>query len=845
MAPGRDTRLLRDTALTALCGIALLQILLGLAGLLAAALGAEWTRPTHVRDWQRAVEILAFGALAAHLLLGARRDARAEYLGALLLLIALFFAHPPILALANALPPGWREAVLGFRAITVDAFTPALAWLFVRDFPRALEWPRVSRFTRSMIALSLFAAAGLVAANVAISIRGEAGALAPFARTDPYGHYWTIVFGLLLPALPFAIWRTRHAPGDERRRVMLFAGGLAAAGIAPVLVAVLPPLFPQLRSLTAPGSLFLPFNLVMILAVAATTTYSVVVEHVLDVRTVLRMAAQYWLTSVVVALLAAIPFAILLRLLYEGRDEPLRALLFGSRGPAIVGLLIVGVTVLRLRRSVMLADDRIVFREPYDPQRVLGALTIRTQPDTSVDRLARSIVEQVGAAIHPESIGILVNSLADQAFVPVGPPLRSLPHDSALAERLRGHGAPIAVDLARPAEPLRDLPEADRVWLGDAGAAMLVPLVGASAELEGLLALGPKRSELPYSRADHQLLQSVADAASLGLENRRLRGSGSAVLPRGAEERASECVSCGCVGEPSAASCGECAKPVRESALPRDLFGKFHVQRRIGQGGMGVVYGAVDIALDRPVALKTLPRTSPEDAERLRREARAMAAVTHPNLALILGAETWQGTPILVLEYLGGGTLESRLRDGPLPLRRTFEIAACLASVLERLHGSGLLHRDVKPSNVGFSEAGDPKLLDFGLVRILRDVVAPRSVEPVLGAMTETGFAGTPLYMSPEALASGRPGPGFDLWGLAVVAFEALTGVHPFERASSSATFLAIRDGWSDANRSLLPEDAGAVAAFFESALAADAHRRPSTAAELTEQIGKVLTACP
>ena len=243
MIRGREHWTRGRAALAAICGVALLQIALGLGGLVSAAFGVEWTRPTAVLDWQRAVVILAFGALAAHLLLGARRDPRVEHLGALLLLFAVFFAHPPIQALANALPAPWAQLVLAVRAVPIDAFTAALAWLFVRDFPRALEWPRIAAFVRAMIGVSAVAAVTLIAANVAMHFQGEPGALRSLDRTDPFSRYWSIVFGLLAPVIPFVLWRTRHAPRDERRRVGLFASGLAAAGVLPVAIAVVPPLW--------------------------------------------------------------------------------------------------------------------------------------------------------------------------------------------------------------------------------------------------------------------------------------------------------------------------------------------------------------------------------------------------------------------------------------------------------------------------------------------------------------------------------------------------------------------------------------------------------------------------
>jgi len=499
-------------------------------------------------------------------------------------------------------------------------------------------------------------------------------------------------------------------------------------------------------------------------------------------------------------------------------------------------LLAVGVVVLRLRRQVMLAVDRVFFREPYDPEGILAALTSQSRAADSIERLARGVMAQIERALHPESIGMVVAPVQGADFVPIASGLRTLPRDSALASKLAEHAKPLLVDWIRAGGPLRELPDENRVWLGDTGAALLVPLMGSVGHLDGILALGPKRSELPYSRQDRLLLEAVGGAAGIGLENRRLRGTAGARLSPTLEARANECPACGCIASPDARSCAECGDGLRPAALPEELFGKFRLERRIGEGGMGVVYGATDLALARRVALKTLPRTSPEDVERLRHEARAMAAITHPNLALILGVETWQGTPVLVLEYLAGGTLEARIRIGPLPAREALEIVNRMARVLDRLHSAGLLHRDVKPSNVGFSEDGEPKLLDFGLVQILGDVIPPRP-HPFAEPIEATGFAGTPLYMSPEALEGRRPGPGLDLWALMVVAFEALTGRHPFERSSAAETLAAIRRGWTDEIAAALPADAAPLRDLFASALAAEARYRPETAGALAEQL--------
>jgi len=271
---------------------------------------------------------------------------------------------------------------------------------------------------------------------------------------------------------------------------------------------------------------------------------------------------------------------------------------------------------------------------------------------------------------------------------------------------------------------------------------------------------------------------------------------------------------------------------------------------------MGVVYRARDLALGRMVAIKTLPRVSPEEAAYLRREARAMAALSHPNLAVIFGAETWRGTPMLVVEYLGGGTLADRLRLGRASQGEVIELGLTLTDALEHIHRVGILHSDIKPANIGFTTHNVPKLLDFGLAHLFRESQRRSSSDlpPNISSRTSdldfekwsvvsSRFAGTPVYMSPEAINARPPSPSFDLWSLAVVLYEALAGVNPFAADTLMDVYEKVTKVGAPDLRTYRDDLPAPLAEFFAEALSLDVRRRPATAIALRERLSVLRTA--
>ena len=227
-----------------------------------------------------------------------------------------------------------------------------------------------------------------------------------------------------------------------------------------------------------------------------------------------------------------------------------------------------------------------------------------------------------------------------------------------------------------------------------------------------------------------------------------------------------------------------------------------------------------------------------------------MAAVTHPNLAVVFGVETLRGAPLLIVELLEGGTLGSRLRAAPLPHLEVIALGITLAEALEVIHSVGVLHRDIKPTNVGYSTSGVPKLLDFGLAKILDDSRTAASVlqirydeldEVPLTALTELTvtrrLVGTPIYLSPEAAGGGDPSAGVNLWALAVTLFEAVTGTHPLRIQDTKGLRQRIFEGDVAELEDVWPESPEPLRRFFAAALARDPDRRPQSALELRDAL--------
>ncbi|MEZ5291169.1 MAG: protein kinase [Vicinamibacterales bacterium] len=806
-----------------------------------------------------ALNLAIFGLGGLLLVAGGGADRRLRLLGGLYLTIASAFVEPFVLAVGG--PAGVVTGLLD--ACKTEAFFALAVWLFAWAFPYEPVAPRTRGVAVGMVVLASVTALVLVAVNFVATqpggpVPGSAmrAALDVLDRQAPASMFWPLVFGQALLALPFLLARGRHASAERRQQVRWFLGSLAV-GLTPLLLAaVATPFVPMLRSPDVRGHVGAVVYLGLG-SIVPLTAYAVTVNRVMTLEFIVRATLRYALARYAVwaAILAPLTYLAIDVFLHRG----LTFLQYVDARPPVglIALSGVGLVALTFRPQLAGAVDRWFLREPLDASEAMARLEHRFRAGEGLRALSTALAEELTRALHADHARVLLLSEDGAALVAPDGAFPTLPRNSVLADLLQTSRTELHLD-ARSAIA-RLLPEPERDWLLDSGAQILAPLVGASGTLLGIVAIGEAANQLPYTPAHLALVTTMCGHVALQLENRWLRqaqtdaGPAPAARPTGVgwqDEPAAWCPTCSETWSPHRRRC-RCGAATRPAVLPLFVNAKFRLERLLGTGGTGVVYLATDLALARRVAIKTLPPMRREYAARLRREARAMAAVLHPNLATIYGAEEWHDTPLLIVEYLEGGTLLEWLRRGPAPVDEVLDLGIMLADVLDRVHDNGVLHRDIKPSNIGYTGDGVPKLLDFGLAAMLDrskglDAVAavvpvdPKELERRLSSLTASStltvtrqVVGTPLYLSPEALAGATPQESFDLWSLSMVLYEAIAGRHPFDGLAVSDVVQAIQHTAVPDIRDVRPSCPAPVAAFLNDALSRVPARRPQTAADL------------
>ena len=648
----------------------------------------------------------------------------------------------------------------------------------------------------------------------------------PERSADVLAEWFTAVAPLSLPAYfagGIAILVSNYlqsADLNERRRIRVLLLGMSSAGVGLFFGAVAIVLEERgSRSmLPIPPNLFVSL---LLIALPCAFAYAIIAQRLFDIRILVRLGLRYALArQSILVLVPALLAGIVVDLLLHG-DRPLVDILW-QRGWAYLTLLGVAAAAYRYRTDWLASIDRRFFRERYDAQQIFTQIIQDVRTVGRLDAVAARTVSRMSVAFHSSFVALLVREPHRYDFhaISVTPQTHTVPHwtkDSTVVGLVRVIGKP--VDFADASNWLVDhLSDDDFVALRADDIEFVAPVVASAAadRREAMLVFGAKRSEEPYSREDRELVAAVADSLAMLVQP----SSGEV----DAEQALTECPQCGLCDSTRAARCAEDGSPLVHVALPRVLGGRYTIQRRLGRGGMGAVYEARDAALERMVAVKVIRDemlASADAADRFRREALIAASFTHPNVVTVHDfGITDHGRGYLVMELLSGATLREALRQGPWPASRTLQVMRGVCLAVDEAHRRQLVHRDLKPENIFLVRDDVPKVLDFG---IAKSVAAPGAT-----SLTATNnVIGTLDYMSPEQRRGGVAAPPWDVWALAVIAYEMINGGIPSLEGLPPAIRLS---GLS-----------GPRHAVFARAFAVDATERPSGALALLDDLHHAL----
>jgi hypothetical protein len=765
--------------------------------------------------WARAhlgmvVQITVF-TLAALVLFVLRSSDLTAQLSVLALALSAVAGGGPLLGVERVFPFGTWKVLTVFAWIAGPLAFPVIA-LAILYFPSPSpllarhRWLHAVPFLAAAPMLVLAAATSLYLVGVE-AMRG----LALWDASHPAAYYGSFALALALNvvALMEGVYRyTFNHDANERRRIRM-AVYTAVPGVFGYAVKDGYPIVAGLAGAAAPSypgaiAALLQF---MVLLPAFGLTYAVGVARVLGPALVLRRGIQYALASRALAVIAILPGAALTYALLN--KNLVQIITSGS----IVYLLLFIATIgmVRYRNRARQWLDQQFFREEYDARKILVSLTGRVRFETDPGDLAALVVEQIDQALHPEITSMLASGIEDGRLVPVttrNGAVEPLALDGGLVTMLRWSDDPLEIFLDDPRSPARRLPPAEIAWLENTGAVVVVPILGQDRALVGALVLGEKRSEEAYSAGDLELLASIAAQVGLGLDVarlHRLRGSETdAATARLTQDTPmpvmSECPRCGRCEETGTTVCPSDGATLNPGPTPRVVDNKYRIEQLLGRGGMGAVYRARDMRLDRLVALKVVRPDLLEDQDarrRFRREAQIVARLQHPGIVSIFDFGTLAaGGAYLVMELVRGEDLRRVLhREGRMEPPRAVGILAAVCAAIEAAHQEGVLHRDLKPENI-LLPGGDveAKVLDFGVAKLVAEPARAGAAEPAetQAALTVAGtVVGTPAYMAPEQLAAQPIDARTDVFALGVIAYEMLCGELPFSRGSLTDVVLA------------------------------------------------------
>ena len=277
-----------------------------------------------------------------------------------------------------------------------------------------------------------------------------------------------------------------------------------------------------------------------------------------------------------------------------------------------------------------------------------------------------------------------------------------------------------------------------------------------------------------------------------------------------------------------------------ETTRAGTVVGGYRIGKKIGSGGMGEVYEAIDIRLKRKVALKFLPGSLDADAaakRRLRKEAQAAAMLEHPNICRVYGIEEIDGCDFIVMQFVEGETLEKVLPELEITGVKFLSLATQIVEAVAAAHSRGIIHRDLKPGNIMLSGDGTVSVLDFGLAKLVEPAGSEVTGAGLDGLSTDGLVIGTVSYMSPEQLRGKTLDLRTDIFSLGIILYELLARVNPFRRETQAETMAAILTDHSVSASQILPLPPRKLVRLIDQCLERDREARPPNATEILERL--------
>ena len=705
------------------------------------------------------------------------------------LLMSLGCAFLP--RLPSSLSPIWRGLPPGFESLIWPAAISSLAGhLILLVFCARVPRPQLSS---AQLAIAVIPG---VAITVYLTLVVTMVVYAPAVALQLPLPAWFVVVGpLSYPAyfVGSALLLMRSArsaeDGTDRRRAQTLLTGTIFGGAG--LLAVVLGLWAAEGGRTQIGGAVGLAGISLFSVLPVSFAYAMLRHRLFDLRAIVRRGLQYALARGFIDQL--IPFTVLVMFInfMRQRERPIDEIMMDNFW-VYAGIFVMIGIVHKNRERWMSALDRKFFRERYAAQQILKDVVDDIGQSNSFEAVAKKVVARIDSALHPVMTAVLMRPRTATAFSatakhPDTPRLPALPSGTAITQVVRALNRPVVFGT----QGLRDIPPAQKAWLAESNVEVVVPIATDASKDEAVLVLGPRRSEEPYSQEDLDLLATI--------------GASMALL----------------IGRAPSA---EAPTMTSISPAPR-LANRYRIERPIGEGGMGVVFAAIDETLERPVAIKVIKdqHLQGDGLARFQREARTAASLSHPNIVTVhdFGVDE-TGAPYLVMELLEGRSLRHAIKsEGRISPPNATAILNGMAAAVDAAHARGVIHRDLKPENVFLiGDSTHAKILDYGIAKALQSKTT----------FATPGVLGTLAYMSPEQAAGGDASPAWDVWALTVIAFEMLTGQHPF--GGGLPVTRAIPLG------TLAPDIASAMAAGIDRALSHQPSDRPATARELMQRLG-------